>query len=403
MIGTNTNKLFTTPFLSQYIFTQGLLTISDQDIRKFDHELSTYEQLFLNPDIERSLLSKNELLASFAISKAENSELTLKEAQDVYFLLLSDPAFDFIGQKLKTKTSLTQKDHDKMEFFNIVKAFRKFNQRVYNISEFTPSLLLDIHTEVTRGMDIFKNYLSNFTVYKSGLWRDNDLIRVGDFIPAPFSQITQGVNELITWIQARPTPTNIALLHTILYALHPFNNGNKRVCRILEHILFRTIGLNTKNLYSTSYYYHTEKIRYYKYLLYSLEHANLNHFVSFILESLIYTIISVLKTSIEVRRNEFIETQSISATSKSLIRPLIKRTELQFKHFARYSKGKMARQTLVTYLQRAVDAHIIIKREQGRNTFYRLSIKIPEELTLKQWITSAGKKISYIPEELKNV
>ena len=39
-----------------------------------------------------------------------------------------------------------------------------------------------------------------------------------------------------------------------------------------------TIQINSKNLYSTSYYYHKEKDRYYKYLLYSLERKNLNHF-----------------------------------------------------------------------------------------------------------------------------
>lgn len=399
----DTNKPFITPFLSQYIFTQSLLTVTDEDIRKLDRELSTYERLFLNPDIERLLMSKNELLASFAISKAENSQLTLKEAQDVYALLLTDPSYNFIGNKLKTKTTLTQKDHDKLEFLNIVKAFRIFNQRVYDFNEITPSLLLAIHTEVTKGMDVFKNYLSDFTVYKAGTWRDNDFIRVGSFVPAPFSQIIQGTSELITWLRAHPTPTSIALFHTALYALHPFNNGNKRVCRIIEHMLFRSIGLNTKNLYSTSYYYHTEKVRYYKYLLYSLEHNNLNHFVSFILESIIYTIVSVLKTSIEVRRSEYIDTLSLDTATQAIIRPLIKRSELQFKHFARFSRGKMARQTLVTYIQKAVDAGIITRREQGRNTFYRLSINIPEEKILKEWILRVSKKIPYIPEKLKNI
>ena len=90
-------KPFTTPFLSGYIFTPSIIKISDHDISTFDHELAEYEQVFLNPDIERSLISKNELLASFAISKAENSQLTLKEAQDVYALLVADPAYDFIG------------------------------------------------------------------------------------------------------------------------------------------------------------------------------------------------------------------------------------------------------------------------------------------------------------------
>jgi len=133
--------------------------------------------------------------------------------------------------------------------------------------------------------------------------------------------------------------------------------------------------------------------------LYSLEHTNLNHFVSFMLESLMYSIISVLKTSIEVRRSTYIESQSIDTSIKTLIKPLMKKTELQFKQFARYTRGKMARQTLVTYLQRAVDAGIIEKRVSGRNTYYRLSISIPEEKTLTEWVALAHQKSSYLPED----
>jgi len=399
MNSVTTHKPFTTPFLSDYIFTPSIIKISDHYISTFDHQLAEYEQVFLNPDIERSLISKNELLASFAISKAENSQLTLKEAQDVYALLVADPSYDFIGSKLKTKKKLTQKDHDTLEFFNIVKTFKKFNQHIYPLRTLTPSLVLTIHAELTKGMDIFKKYIPDFTVYNSGMWRDTDSIRVGEFVPAPYTHIESGVSELIHWLQRHPTPTGIAVFHTALYALHPFNNGNKRICRILEHILLRSIGLNAQNLYSTSYYYHTEKIRYYKYLLYSLEHTNLNHFVSFMLESLMYSIVSVLKTSIEVRRSAYIESQSIDTSIKTLIKPLMKKSELQFKQFTRYTRGKMARQTLVTYLRRAVEAGIIEKRVSGRNTYYRLSISIPEEKTLAEWVALAHQKASYLPED----
>ncbi|MEK7587865.1 MAG: Fic family protein, partial [Patescibacteria group bacterium] len=270
--------------------------MKDGDIVSLDKELSEYEQVFMNPEVEQSLISKNELLASFAISKAEDSQLTLREAQDVYRLLLTDSAYDFMGRKLKTKQRLTQKDHDKLEFFNIAKAFRLLNQTPFSFKDLTPGLIADIHGQITRGLDVFAKYVPDFTVYKAGVWRDNDLIRVGGYIPAPAEQIGSGVKELIAYVETHQSVTGVAVFHTALYALHPFNNGNKRVCRILEHVLLRALGLNNKNFYSTSYYYHTQKKRYYKYLLYSLERKNLNHFVSLILEALALSIVSVLKT-----------------------------------------------------------------------------------------------------------
>ena len=93
----NIEKPFKQPFLDQLVLAPTLLPFSDKEILELDTNLNQYEQLFLNPDIERNLISKNELLASFAISKAENSTLTLKEAQDVYDVLLNNEEYTFIS------------------------------------------------------------------------------------------------------------------------------------------------------------------------------------------------------------------------------------------------------------------------------------------------------------------
>jgi len=123
MYNISTKKPFAHTFLSQFVFTPALLPFTDEEIRRIDTELKEYEQIFLNPDIERNLISRNELLASFAISKAENSTLTLQEAQDVYNLVLNHQDFTFISDKLKKGEKLVRKDYEKLEFFNIAKTF----------------------------------------------------------------------------------------------------------------------------------------------------------------------------------------------------------------------------------------------------------------------------------------
>lgn len=401
MIDTVISRPFSGSFLSKFVCAPQTLPFKDDEIISIDRELAVYEQVFLNPDIEKNLISKNELLASFAISKAEDSQLTFQEAQDVYNLILSDSNYDFIGQKFKAKEKLTQKDYDKLEFFNIAKTFRSLNQNPLTISELTPKNLLELHRQLTQGLDIFKKHLPAFTIYKSGQWRDNDDIRVGSYIPAPFIEIKKGVAELIIWLKNHQTITGIALFHTALYGLHPFNNGNKRICRILEHVLLRSLGLNNKNLYSTSYYYHKQKARYYKYLLYSLERKNLNHFVAFILEAVVLSIIDVVKTSLEVKRSEFIGRLELEGNMRLVLKPLIKRSELQFKNIARFTKGKVARQTLVTYLQKAVDQGILSKRGSGRVTYYGLAFNAPEIETLQKWLAFARERLVYIPDDIR--
>lgn len=392
---------FSKGFLSQFVWIPQTLPFTNEEILSFDRELSEYEQVFLNPDIERNLISKNELLASFAISKAEDSRLTLQEAQGVYDLLLSDPEYDFVAKLLKAKVKLTQKDYDQLEFFNIAKTFRKLNQEPLSISELTSDKIRQLHRSLTQGLDIFHQYLSDFTVYRSGQWRDNDTIRVGSYIPAPFQEIAGGVEELVSWLQKNQTVDGVAVFHTALYGLHAFNNGNKRVCRILEHILLRSLGLNNKNLYSTSYYYHKQKARYYKYLLYSLERKNLNHFVSFMLESLVLSIIDVVKTSLETKRSEFLGRQELDGQILIAVRPFIKRGEIQFKNLAKVTRGKIARQTLITYLQRAQDQGILNKRESGRVTYYTLNFEAPELETLKKWLDFAKQRLNFIPDNIK--
>lgn len=388
-------------FLSEFVFAQNLLPFSDKEIKNIDHELSEYEQVFLNPDIERNLISRNELLASFAISKAENSTLTLQEAQDVYSLVLGRNEYTFIADKIKREEKLTRKDYEKLEFFNIAKTFRSLSESPFTIESINSNDIRQIHKNISLGLDVFEKYLPDFTVYKSGNFRDNDMIRVGTYIPAPFEAIEKGVEELLAYLKNNKTITGVALFHTALYALHPFNNGNKRICRILEHLFFRDIGLNQKNLYSTSYYYHKQKPRYYKNLLYSLERRNLNHFVSFVQEALVLSMIGVVKLSLESKRSEFLNSQTDDEQMRRALKPLIKRQEVQFKNLFRASKNKMARQTFVNQLQKATDEGIVRKREAGRTTYYLLNFKTPEEKTLKSWITFAKQRLSYIPDDIK--
>jgi len=395
----NTTKLFTRPFLNQFILTPSLLPFTDTELSELDNNLNQYEQLFLDPDIEKNLFDKNELLASFAISKAENSTLTLREAQDVYNFLLKSQEYSFISEKLKAKKKLTRKDYEKLEFFNIARALRSF--QTAQIDEITPDFIKDLHRQLTQGLDVFQKYLPDFDVYRSGRWRNTDSIRVGLYKPAPYKEIKAGVEELLAWIKDHQTIASVSIFHTALYALHPFNNGNKRVSRVLEHIIVRSFGVNRKNLYSTSYYYHKEKERYYKYLFFSLERKNLNHFVSFFQEALVLSILSVIKTSLEVKRKTFLDNKGTDIQVKRICKPLIKRHEVQFKNLLKNVNGEVSRQTFVNYLQQAIEEGVILRRVDGKATFYSLNISFQEEVTFRDMHNFIKTKLTFIPDEFK--
>lgn len=394
---------FKSPFISDFTLIPKLFKISDDDIRKLDAELDAFERVFLDQEIEKNLISKNELLASFAISKAENSELTLEEAQSVYKLVLENQEFNFIHKKLAGGHQLTRKDYEQLEFYNIAKTFRFLNKELLKIESLTPEFIKTVHFEITKGLDIFSKILPEFTLYQSGVWRDTDTIRVGEYVPSHHTNITSTVTELIVWLGEDISATRIAIFHNALYALHPFTNGNKRVCRVLEHILLRRSGLNKKNLYSTSYYYHKEKAKYYKRLITSLERKNLNIFSSFIVESIALSILGVVKTSLESKRLEFLANSSLEKDIQKIVKPLVKRREIQFKNFYKIIKKKVSKQTFVDYLARATADKVLTKRTSGKNTYYSLNISLEEQVFLARWLDLLKEKISSIDDDLKLV
>ncbi|MBU1105015.1 Fic family protein [Candidatus Parcubacteria bacterium] len=381
---------FKTGFLNNLSFYQSELPFSNSEIIAFDKKLFEYEQRFINLDLEKHLIAKNQFLASYAISKAENSSLTVQEAQNLFTIALD-------GKDLKTTKNPTQKDYDKKEFLNIARTFRLLSQNPALIKNLSVENICKIHALLCANLDNFEKAIPNFTQYVPGKLRKNDNIRVGNYIPAPYQIIGDGILELTKYLRSNPTPIGIAVFHTALYALHPFNNGNKRVCRILEHFLLRDIGLNAKNLYGTSYYYHSEKPRYYKFLLHSLERKNLNYFTGFILEALFYSIATVVKAGLIARKQEWLKSQDLSKIEVAVLLPLTKRKETQFKWLYNKAKTKVSKQTFVNYLKKATDLAVVQKKEVGKLTFYKLNFDFKEQNLLDEWEQLSKKRLSYTP------
>lgn len=400
-----TKTLFSKGFFSEFSISLKDLPFKEEELEDFEKKITAFEKTNITSETEDNLITKNELLSSFAISKAENSELSLDEANSIYNEIQKNPSFNFLAEKINKKKNLSQNDHDKLEFFNILQVFRKINNQKSHADFLSLTNILNLHKELTQGLDIFQKYLPRFDLYHSGQLRNSDEIIVGNYIPPDFSQIKTELKKLFIFFKEKSGINTVAIFHTLFYALHPFSNGNKRVSRILEHLLFRTIGLNQKNLYSTSYYYHMEKERYYKYLLLSLQRKNLNYFVSFVQESLFFSQLSIVKAAIETARIDFVKNGVKEKRIKKIVEPLVKQKTMQYKNLFKIARRKLkiAEQTFVTDLKKAIDEKYLIKLEAGKKTFYQLNLKATEEKWYSQLILFAKNKIKYIPHEFNKL
>lgn len=389
---------FSQPFLSSFFIVPKNFPFKESELKEADKKLAVYEKTEIDWRLEKSLRERNDMLVSFAVSKAENSKLTLAEAAEVYSLINEAPFF--LLKKIKEDKKLTQIDHDRLEYYNIAKTFKNLNSNGFGINDLTSDLILKLHLQLTENLDIFAKDLSNFEVYNSGHFRDNDQTKVGDYQPAPYQEIKPSILELINWLQAAPSAVNIFIFHAALYALHPFKNGNKRVCRVLEHFLLQDIGYNKKNLYNTSYYYHKHKNRYYNNLIESLYKHNLNNFVSFASEALFFSVVGVAVGVLQRKKQAFLNIGGLDDKIVKILKPLVKRHELKFGRFYALAKRKVARQTFVTYLDEAVTKGVVKKREHGKNTYYSLAGNYFETDLLVGWLNVGLNKLNFLPDDL---
>ncbi len=407
----NTNKQginsgqFKQPFLSTFFLDYESLPFKEDFLHRADEALSGYEKREIDWELEKALRLRNDLLVSFAVSKAENSSVTLAEAEEVYKIITADSAeknFPFLSRKLKKGEKLTKKDHDRLEYFNIARTFKNLSDQKIELKDLSLKFILDLHNDLTVGLDIFDGRLEGFEPYHSGKLRGDDETRVADYRPAPHEEIEESVKELIDWLKNNPSAINISVFQAALYAVHPFKNGNKRVCRVLEHIFLRSLGYNSHNLYSPSRYYYKHQDRYYKRLVETLYKHNLNYFASFASEALIFSVLGVIAGVLQRKKAEFLERSGLSKEVAKIMKPLVKRREVKFSRFYALAKRKAARQTFVNYLEEAVGSGVVKRREQGKNVYYSLAGEYAEEKILEEWLRQAREKLNFLPEELES-
>ena len=381
-----------TPYLKEFSTVLDLEKF-DNLIKKLDKELINYEKTIVYPLIEENLISKNGLLTSFAISKAEDSKLTLAEAKSVYKFVLNNKEYKFISNKIEEGKKLTQKDYEKLEFYNISKVFNKFKNANLQIKDLNLDFIKNLHLELTAGLDIFEEKVHEFEPYYSGILRKNNKIKVGNYSPISCKEIELNIQKLISWFKSNPSVINVSIFHSVLYAIHPFNNGNKRTCRILEYILIQSLGLNKNNLYSTSYYYHLRKDSYYKNLLNTIKNKNLNYFTMFYVEAFLNAIFGVYKTSLEFKRSKFIGDKDVR-----LLKLLVKEKAIRYRKLKKLTRHMFSETTLANKLGTYVKEGVLKKTAKATYTFYSLNINLTEEDNLDKLKTLFKKHNIYIPD-----
>lgn len=222
---------------------------------------------------------------TYAISKAELSELTEEEALVIFHknytrYLLDENSERFINDfrrehhTITTSTlwynqyrNLITKLHDKLEYNNIVNAMKYINiennpdLRDYVLNHgITKELLIKLHNILTYGMDdlFLDKGIAYYSPYFSGKIRKEDNINVG----WRAVWLAKDIEDKIETIRQKSLNIknifDVFEIHGIMYEAHIFNNGNKRISRIIELLLINIYNFAPSIPVSYGYYIYND-------------------------------------------------------------------------------------------------------------------------------------------------
>lgn len=121
--------------------------------------------------------------------------------------------------------------------------------------------ILQIHRRVM-GMQM---NLAAGTFRIKNVWLGNSASGAVAYEPPGFGQVPALVDSMCQWAQSAedPAPVVAALLHARLAGIHPFQDGNGRVARILASVAMRRGGYNTQEFTSLEEWWGAHREEYY--------------------------------------------------------------------------------------------------------------------------------------------
>lgn len=277
------------------------LIVSQQNINKisklFDDifvEAGENQQVFITQTIEAEAL---------AISTAEDSSLS---TSDVTNIELTDEQSLRITKYQKSNFS-TEKKYELLEYENVKDISGKITG--IDFRDFNIEIICQLHHDLTVGLDEYASVLK-VSKYHPGKLRGNNAVKVGKFPPYEppnYEEIEPLLTSLFHYYQNKDLINLVDILEfgILLYAIHPFQNGNKRIVRIMESSLLYFYGYSAKRTISLGRAYAIEKTGFNHFLLSALKERNATAFINYSLRCYIDEgKRNIINSSISVAQNK---------------------------------------------------------------------------------------------------
>lgn len=251
------------------------------EIASLLEQIDEYKTVFKKKNLSSQLLSSlresSRLISTYYSMKIEGNPLSVEEVEVV----------------IKQKDSIRNRSQDKIDVLNYYKAL-KYIDANQNLS-FSEEFIKNIHGIVING-------ISKQNVYRKAqnVIRDRGTGTI-IYIPPEAQDINPLIKALVKWVNTEiqnkiiPIPIIAFIVHYQIATIHPYNDGNGRIARLLTTFLLQRNSFGLKGTYSLEEFYLKNSDDYYKvlavdgifnYYIGRVE-ADITDFISFLLRALV--------------------------------------------------------------------------------------------------------------------
>jgi len=262
-------------FKPQYSLSGKLLTAIAQTERFYGQ----IEALKVPKKLELNLERDNLIQSSYSSNKIEGNPLTLPEVTN---LLLDD------------RIPTNRDEKEVVNYFELLSDLEK-----YQDSEFDVKLVKKIHALLLDGVDKTAGEVRNEKVVVGKYQEEKGNYTLKVKHEPPFhdrKDIESALEELFSWVNDQmdlPVVVLVGIFHHQFVYVHPFEDGNGRVCRLLSTLLFLKRQYRINRLFVLDDYYDIDRMQYSD-MLHSADEGDKTEWLEYFAEGVGYSLQSAL-------------------------------------------------------------------------------------------------------------
>lgn len=218
------------------------------EIAQIERLYGQIEGLRLPSQLDLNLTRNNMIQSAYASNKIEGNPLTLPEVTN---LLLDD------------RVPVNRSEKEVVNYFELLK---ELPRRQYE--PLTIEMLTDMHRKLLTGVDETAGQIRDVAVVVGKYSGEQGTATLKVKHNPPFhtqKEISTALSELLTWANQEiqiPAVVKAGIFHHHFVYIHPFEDGNGRVCRLMTALVFMKANYQINRYFILDDYYDIDRHQY---------------------------------------------------------------------------------------------------------------------------------------------